>query len=904
MKTFFQNFAITLVVSFAIVQHANSQNFNPNLAAVLQQTLDAQVAAFPATKGVSASIYYPGQGYWKGASGLSYAGHPITTDMEFGIASNTKLFTAVAIMKLVESNILTLNDQLKKWLPKYNNIDSTITIRQLLNHTSGIADVFNAASMAYIDANPAHNFTTAEVMAYVGPKLFKAGTNFGYSNTNYILAGMIAESATGITISKIIRDSILTPLQLDSTFYDGKETVLGTIAHPWQNGIDGINISRNALNTLGTSAGSMYSTAIEMAQWYQALLSGQVVSASSLNEITTFVSPGNYGFGILKMQLFGRTVWSHGGSNTGYKSRMFYDPIMKATVCGLSNSNQSAIDGAITGVLLKTLVDYLPDPAGVITGASVVCPGQNSVTYTVPAIAKADSYIWTLPNGATGLSATNSITVNYGAQALSGNITVVGANMYGNGVPNSLQITVNQVPIIVLSGATEVAVHASKQYSIQQINGTITWNVSGGIITSGQGTPQITVKWGGAGIGNLTSSVLLPSGCIAVKSIVVTKYEAVTGPNLALWFDAGQILGATNGQQLPFTAPYNESHPCWQDISGNNRGAYMFGGNQILIPTYYDDGPNTVNGLPAVKYDQINDALIVNNSAQVNAGTSKTLFAVFKTGADVTADQIIFETGSGAATHSGFNTYIHKADIGFGVWNGNQSVWIHKVCTPNTAYLTQLVYDGNAGTLKVSVNNSTKIATGAPAVLPQGTQFNGLGSSVQGTRLRMGYSTATLDFPFGGSIAEVLLYNTVATEIRSQTFSYLNAKYGFSLGDNLLLKSNTLESENSFEVFQSGLDINLSKDGSKFSDNNMRIDVQPNPANDVAKIRIQCAQTEEVEISIYNSLGQLFMIPIKGLAQVGLNEFTVQTQNLSTGTYRVVVSGTTILESTSLLILK
>jgi len=122
MKAFFKNIVAVFLLSFAIVQQTNSQNFNPNLAALLQQTLDTQVAAFTDTKGVSASVYYPGQGIWKGASGYSYAGQPITTDMEFGLASNTKLFTAVAIMKLVESRKLTLNDQLNKWIPTFNNI--------------------------------------------------------------------------------------------------------------------------------------------------------------------------------------------------------------------------------------------------------------------------------------------------------------------------------------------------------------------------------------------------------------------------------------------------------------------------------------------------------------------------------------------------------------------------------------------------------------------------------------------------------------------------------------------------------------------------------------------------------------------------------------------------------------
>ncbi|MBK9250078.1 MAG: serine hydrolase [Ignavibacteria bacterium] len=447
MINYVVTFFYLLILGMGTSQVISAQ-FNTNLAAKLQETLDTQLASFPDTKGVSASVYYPGQGVWKGASGLSHAGVPITTDMEFGIASNSKLFTSVAVMKLVQSNKLNLNDPLHKWLPKFTNVDSTITLRQLLNHTSGINDIFTTAAQAYIEANPSHVFTTAEVMAYVGTKLFNPGTSYGYSNTNYILAGLIIESATGQSYAKIIRDSILTPLQLDSTFISSYETVLGTIAHPWHDAVDRNAISRTALNTLVTSAGTMYSTSGEMAKWYQALFSGNVVDANSLREITTFVSSGNYGFGLLSMQLFGRTLWSHGGSTIGYKSRMFYDPAMKATVCGLSNSNQSAIDGAITATLLKVLIDYLPAAAQTITGANTVCQGQKSVIYSTATIANATSYTWTLPEGGILTSATNSITVDFPPTASSGTITVVGTNMYGNGTPATINVTVHPLPIV------------------------------------------------------------------------------------------------------------------------------------------------------------------------------------------------------------------------------------------------------------------------------------------------------------------------------------------------------------------------------------------------------------------------------------------------------------------------
>jgi hypothetical protein len=556
-------------------------------------------------------------------------------------------------------------------------------------------------------------------------------------------------------------------------------------------------------------------------------------------------------------------------------------------------------------MLLKTLIDYLPAPAGTIIGTTVVCQGQNSVTYSVPPITNATSYIWTLPNGATGISSTNSITVNYGASSASGKITVAGENSYGVGVASSLSITVNEVQTIAIEGATQVLVNTNKKYSIQSVVGVIIWSVSGGVITSGQGTNEITVSWGGnAGAGSIEVSVLYQNGCTASKSVAVSKFEAATGPSMALWFDASKITGLNNGQTLPFTAPYTEAHPSWEDISGNGRGAYMLGGNQILIPTYFNSGANTVNSQPAVLYDMVNDALIINNSAAVNAGAVKTLFTVFKTGNDVNAKQVIFESGSGAATHSGFNVYIYGSQICFGVWNGNAAVWINKACTPNTSYLTQLVYDGNTGTLKVSVNTETAIANGVPAILPQGTQYNGLGSSVQGTRMWMGYSSSTIDYPFGGSIAEVLLYNTVSPTVRSQTFSYLNAKYGFAFGGNQLLKTvNSEISDNKFEIINGGAVVDMTE-GEYNNSETVPVSLTPNPVRDEAKIRIQSDKTEKVVITIYDMLGQQIIVPMHAEVHKGSNEFSIPTKNILTGSYRVVICGSSIYESAAIVILQ
>ncbi|MBL7766478.1 MAG: serine hydrolase [Chitinophagaceae bacterium] len=428
---------------------AKAQTFNPLLASMLQDSLTFYVNAISNIKGMSAAVYLPGQGIWQGTAGVSYAGQPITSNMGFCIASNTKLFFAAAILKLVDNNILSLDDSLSDWLPTYPNINPNITIRQILNHTSGVDDPFFVSPwIDTIAANPTRVFTPTEVLGWAGPPDFPPGTSWGYSNMNYVLAEMVVQSATGIHISQIIRDSILTPLNLDSTFYDVKEPRVGLISHRWYNGIDYNDTSMVGLNTV---VGAMFSKSDDMVKWYHALMSGQIISPASFAELTNFTNtygpPYTYGLGLERQVWFGHTTYGHGGSTWGYKSKMFHDTCMGSVVCGLANSFPAGMDG-ITLILHRVLVNHVPGCPGIINGLSTVVQGQNNVTYTTTPIANATSYVWTLPNGATGISNTNSITVNYGSNAVSGQVTVRGNNQYGVGNVSSLFVTV-QFPLPV-----------------------------------------------------------------------------------------------------------------------------------------------------------------------------------------------------------------------------------------------------------------------------------------------------------------------------------------------------------------------------------------------------------------------------------------------------------------------
>lgn len=443
-----------------LMQGAKAQ-FNTALATMLQDTLTYYTGLIPNIKGLSVAVNVPGQGIWTGTTGVSYTGAPITADMRMGIASNTKLFVSTVMLKLAENKIISLDDSLKKWLPTYANVNPNITIRQLLSHRSGLPDpIFVSPWMDTVKKYPSRVFTPTEVIGWLGAPLAAPGVSYNYSNVNYILAGMIAKQATGYHISKLIRDSILTPLSMDSTFYDVEESVSGVLAHRWWNSIDYNDTPRVGLNTAGGCAGAMFSTASEMVQWYKALFDKKIISQASLNEITNFLPTGSptyyYGLGFARETTSGYTYWTHGGDTWGYKSKMIYDSCLHVAVGGFSNSFPSGLD-AVVFLLYKTVKTHVPSCAAAMTGTTTVCAGTTGVTYSVPAIAGATSYVWELPAGVTGTSTTNSITVNFGTSAVSGDIIVRGVNAYGAGGWSSIAVTVKPKPakpVVTLSLST------------------------------------------------------------------------------------------------------------------------------------------------------------------------------------------------------------------------------------------------------------------------------------------------------------------------------------------------------------------------------------------------------------------------------------------------------------------
>ncbi len=202
----------------------------------------------------------------------------------------------------------------------------------------------------------------------------------------------------------------------------------------------------------------------------------------------------------------GTCVWlsnSCSGTVIGTENSLTVSPATTTTYyVKAKNGSSTTFPNSIYSscVAVTVTVNALPDNAGLINGSSSVCQGQNSVTYSVPTIANATSYLWTLPTGASGSSTTNSITLNFGISATTGNLSVKGVNSCGEGIESSLPITVNALPDMAgpISGATIVFQgQTSVTYLVSPISNAIsyTWTLPTG--ASGSSTSDsIIVNFG------------------------------------------------------------------------------------------------------------------------------------------------------------------------------------------------------------------------------------------------------------------------------------------------------------------------------------------------------------------------------------------------------------------------
>lgn len=303
--------------------------------------------------GVSAAVLLPDNRIWRGASGKSSDSNEISSDMLFGIGSVTKTYTAVLILKYAQGGRLSLDDPISKWLPPRRHIDSTTTVRQLLNHTAGTFNYMAHPDYYGAMLNMPDTLWTAETLleAFLGEPVSKPGAEWGYSATNYLLLGMIIQEISGKTVAAEIRELLLDPLGLRDTYlYPDEVYSTDRMAHLWL-AIDpsGVPVDVSVLlpdppfvglfSSVWT-AGAMHATALDAARWLKALLEGQVLPMSSVKKMIEPVEasgPAMYGLGIMAEEIGGSLAYGHPGG-IGYSSVVLYYPDDSVSISVLCNS--------------------------------------------------------------------------------------------------------------------------------------------------------------------------------------------------------------------------------------------------------------------------------------------------------------------------------------------------------------------------------------------------------------------------------------------------------------------------------------------------------------------------------------------------------------------------------------
>jgi D-alanyl-D-alanine carboxypeptidase len=302
----------------------------------VQQGLDDLVAA-----GIPGAVAYVRRGgaQWRLSSGVAdrATNRPAQAADRVRIGSNTKSFIATVLLQLEAEHRLSLDDTVDRWLPGVvsgnGNDGSTITVRQLLNHTSGVYDYVADPRVLtpYLVQHDWNYVWTPQQLVAIAvshPPLFAPGAQWSYSNTNYIIAGLIIQAVTHNSPIAEVYQRIVVPLGLWHTTFPSTDP---TVSGPH---LEGYYVNYQNVTYFSPSwaytAGAIISNTEDLARFHRALFTGQLLPPAQQRELETTVPIGGtsqaYGLGVFSEQLCGQVFWGHDGDFPGYASLSLTSP--------------------------------------------------------------------------------------------------------------------------------------------------------------------------------------------------------------------------------------------------------------------------------------------------------------------------------------------------------------------------------------------------------------------------------------------------------------------------------------------------------------------------------------------------------------------------------------------------
>ena len=355
----------TVIAGVGLTSQLCAQSNRPDLT----QQIDKIVAdAFQADQpGGAVLVLKDGKPVYKSARGLADVelGVSLDPEMVFRLGSITKQFTAADTMILIEEGKISLADEITKFLPDYPTQGTTITVEQLLNHTSGIRSY--TGMPGWMETKIVNDLTVKQLVDGFKdePMDFQPGAEFRYNNSGYVLLGAVIEKASGQSYAEFIQERIFTPLQMENSYYGDHSAIIKNRAEGYD-GPPGNPINAKYLSmSQPYAAGSLLSNVADLGKWNQSLFSGKVVNTKSLQKMITNGkltdgSEFNYGFGLVPGDLRGHKSVAHGGGIFGFSTYAIYLPDDDVYVTVLCNS--SSLNPAQPAKKIAALVAGDPFP--------------------------------------------------------------------------------------------------------------------------------------------------------------------------------------------------------------------------------------------------------------------------------------------------------------------------------------------------------------------------------------------------------------------------------------------------------------------------------------------------------------------------------------------------------------
>ncbi|MBC7829660.1 MAG: serine hydrolase [Chitinophagaceae bacterium] len=274
---------------------------------------------------------------------------PVTPETKFRIGSVTKQFTAAAILKLQENNLLSVNDKLSKYIPDFPRGDE-VTIHHLLTHTSGIRSYTSKADfISKVTKTISPDTLVSSIKK--DPYDFNPGEKMLYNNSGYFLLGYIITKVSGKPYELYLKETFFDPLKMENTGVHYAGIKLTTEAKGYTRNTNKYDEALNWDMSWAGGAGAIYSTVDDLLKWNQALYGGKVLAKNSFDAAlkpavlkNAEQPPMQYGYGLILGKYRGEDIVSHGGGLHGFITQLYYYPKEKLSVVMFSNTAEPEVN--------------------------------------------------------------------------------------------------------------------------------------------------------------------------------------------------------------------------------------------------------------------------------------------------------------------------------------------------------------------------------------------------------------------------------------------------------------------------------------------------------------------------------------------------------------------------------